>query len=698
MVGNFLRSISVIAIEDQSRDFLANSIERSLPSDFKIEINKIATDTLKEENQSISRESLVITAGPITFELARKAFPSNNVILVKRNLTPTNKLLELDGIPLHTKVAVVNRSYDPAIETLNSLKRMIERPLELIPYWEGSQVCLNDVDIAVSPGMMHLCPNGIRNKIDIGMRDIALTTYIQMFIALNVKIDVIDTFIDTYFRAQVEAARIMPGDDNSILRCHEILSALGDSTFVLDRYGRVRSASQASEKLLGLSSMEMRGRKISDFLNTIPSRPLSPDLKETCRSSNFHFGGRQFRAAYVNLNDEGESLLALQESSDISRNPIEKMPVYKAKWSFDRIVGSSPEIRRLKERAAVMSRNDATILIYGETGTGKELFAQAIHNESERRSKPFMAFSFASLSESLIESELFGYEEGAFTGALKGGKKGLFEAAQGGTVFLDEIGDAPAHIQNRLLRVLQEKEIIRVGSTRTVTIDAKIIAATNRDLLEMVKTGGFRADLYYRLRVLTIEIPPLREIRSSIPELLEYAMHKFGIEKKKFMPDAYNTLLRYRWPGNVRELVNTIEGLVYMSQGDTIRVEELPEEILDDVDGLQEGFGPESGQRELGGVETDRIIEKARGACSLDEFVFILGTLADVHDKNPKTGRRTLVEAARKSGLEVAENKMRMILAVLHDLKLINIGHTKQGTTITAMGRQILSHICRELH
>ena len=696
MVGNVLKSISVVAIEDQSRDFLANSIERTLPKDFKIEINKIATDALKDENQRIPRESLVITAGPITFELARNAFPSNNVILVKRNLTLTNKLLELDGIPLHTKVAVVNRSPDPAIETLNSLKRMIDKPLELIPYWEGSQVCLNDVEIAISPGMMHLCPNGIKNKIDIGMRDIALTTYIQMFVALNVKLDFIDAFIDTYFKSQIEMARFIPSDDSSISRCHAILSALGDSTFVLDRYGRVRSASQASEKLLGVRTIEMQGKKISDFLNTIPMHPFSPELKDTCRSSNFYFGGRQYRAVSVNLNDDGESFLALKESPDISRYSIEKVPIYKAKWTFDKIIGSCPEMRRLKERAMVMSRNNATILIYGETGTGKELFAQAIHNESERRGKPFMAFSFASLSESLIESELFGYEEGAFTGALKGGKKGLFEAAQGGTVFLDEIGDAPAHIQNRLLRVLQEKEIIRVGSTRTIAIDAKIIAATNRDLLEMVKKGYFRADLYFRLRVLTIEIPPLREIRSSIPELLEHAIHKFGIERKKFLPDAYNTLLHYRWPGNVRELVNTIEGLAYMSQGDTICVEEIPEEIRDNVDGFHEGPESESEQTELDDVETDRIIEKARGACSIEVLVFILGTLAEAHGKNWKAGRRTLADGAQGRGFKFTEDKMRMILTVLHDLKLINIGHTKQGTTITANGRQILSHIYRK--
>ena len=208
MVGNVLRSISVVSIEDQSREFLANAIERTLPKDFAIEIQKIAADTLKDESPNIPRESLVITAGPTTFELARNAFPSNDVILVKRNLSLTNKLLELDGIPKHTKVAVVNRSPDPAIETMNSLKRMIGKPLELIPYWEGSQVCLNDVEVAVSPGMMHLCPDGIKNKIDIGMRDIALTTYIQMFVALNVKLDFIDTFIDTYFKSQVEAARV----------------------------------------------------------------------------------------------------------------------------------------------------------------------------------------------------------------------------------------------------------------------------------------------------------------------------------------------------------------------------------------------------------------------------------------------------------------------------------------------------------
>lgn len=693
MVNNVLKSISVVAIEDQSRNFLANSLERTFAKDFKIEINTIATNALKDKNPRIPRESLVITAGPTTFQLARSAFPSNDVILAKRNIAPNSRLLELEGIPKHTKVAVVNRSPDPAIETMNSLKRIIDKPLELIPYWEGSQVCLKDVEIAISPGMMHLCPNGIKNKIDIGMRDIALTTYIQMFVALNVKLDFIDTFIDTYFKAQVDAVKAMPGDDSSISRCHAIFSALGDSTFVLDRYDRVCSASQASEKLLGMSAVEMQGRKISDFLNTIPTHPFSLGAKNVNRSCNFYFGGKSYRAAYVNLNDEGESFLALKESTDIIRSTVEKEVGYKAKWTFDEIVGSCPEMKRLKERARVMSRNDATILISGETGTGKELFAQAIHNESKRRGKPFIAFSFASLSESLIESELFGYEEGAFTGALKGGKKGLFEAAQGGTVFLDEIGDAPPHIQNRLLRVLQEKEIIRVGSTRTIAIDAKIIAATNRDLLELVKIGQFRADLYYRLRVLTIEIPPLREIKLSIPELIEHAIHKFGIEGKKFLPEAYNTLLQYQWPGNVRELVNTVECLAYMSQEDSIYLEDIPKEIRDKVQGICEDSGSEYVQIALDIVEADRVIEKARGACGIEMLTFILGTLAEVHDKNWKAGRRTLVDGARKRGIDVTEDKMRVILAILRDLNLIYIGHTKQGTAITASGKLVLSRI-----
>ena len=204
---------------------------------------------------------------------------------------------------------------------------------------------------------------------------------------------------------------------------------------------------------------------------------------------------------------------------------------------------------------------DSTVLIIGESGTGKELMAQGIHNASNRKEGPFVAVNCAALPESLIESELFGYAEGAFTGANKGGKQGFFELAHGGTIFLDEIGEIPDFIQTRLLRVLQEREVMRVGGDRVIPVDIRVVAATNRKLWDLVKEGKFRSDLYFRLNVLHMELPPLRHRMEDIPILVDFFLQKMGSRLcfEDFSDKLKNFFLTYSWPGNIRQLENIIE-------------------------------------------------------------------------------------------------------------------------------------------
>ena len=237
---------------------------------------------------------------------------------------------------------------------------------------------------------------------------------------------------------------------------------------------------------------------------------------------------------------------------------------FSPRYSFGNIVGSSAAMVRAGRLAAEYAKSDLNVLIYGETGTGKELFAQSIHQASHRASAPFIALNCANLSPTLLESELFGYEEGAFTGAKRGGKKGFFEQAATGTLFLDEIGEMPLDLQARLLRVLQSREIIRLGGNRQISVDARVLAATNKDLLEEVRKGNFRSDLYYRLNTLCLTIPPLRERREDIPALTDYFFQEADCDPqiRRSAKRHFNRLLDemadYSWPGNVREL----QGLV----------------------------------------------------------------------------------------------------------------------------------------
>lgn len=248
-------------------------------------------------------------------------------------------------------------------------------------------------------------------------------------------------------------------------------------------------------------------------------------------------------------------------------------------WS--QLVGSSPAMLEVYKLVARVSEGRSTVLIEGESGTGKELIARAVHSNSPRREKPFIPVNCGALPHHLLESEMFGYDKGAFTGAV-GAKAGLFEAAHGGTLFLDEIGDLGPALQVKLLRVMQEQEVRRVGSTSSVKVDVRIIAATNRDLATLVKEGKFRDDLYYRLNVVRIALPSLAERREDIPMLAQHFLQKYAkqsLRVKGFHSDTMAVLKRYHWPGNVRELENAVERAVSLSHGPLLLPEDLPETI-----------------------------------------------------------------------------------------------------------------------
>jgi DNA-binding NtrC family response regulator len=243
-----------------------------------------------------------------------------------------------------------------------------------------------------------------------------------------------------------------------------------------------------------------------------------------------------------------------------------------------RLIGTSPAIRELESMLTRFADSDSTVLIHGESGTGKELIANLIHRSSQRFEEPFLIVDCTALKESLLESELFGHERGAFTGAVTK-KHGIFEIADGGTVFLDEIGDLSPSLQVKLLRVVETKGFRRVGGTERINVDVRLIAATNRDLPEMVRKGEFREDLYYRINVVSILLPPLREHRDDIPLLVDHFLTELGHsgeDVRQFSQDALAALMQYDWPGNVRELRNLVERSMLLAEGNTIEVSDLP--------------------------------------------------------------------------------------------------------------------------
>ncbi len=277
---------------------------------------------------------------------------------------------------------------------------------------------------------------------------------------------------------------------------------------------------------------------------------------------------------------------SLEQKSIAHENILLKKEL-QTEFDFNRFIGNSPEIVKLKKMAEKIARSDSTVLIQGESGTGKELIARAIHFHSSRSGKPFVTINCAALPENLLESELFGHVKGSFTGAIKD-KDGLFRVADEGTFFLDEVGMTTLAIQAKLLRALEEKEITPVGGTVPIKVDVRLIAATNADLEQEVKQGNFRADLYYRLHVIPITLPPLREREDDIKLLSSYFVKKYcqkmQMEEKIISDQAMERLLSCKWPGNVRELENAIEHAVLLSRGNQINVPDLPQKIQEDAE------------------------------------------------------------------------------------------------------------------
>lgn len=284
----------------------------------------------------------------------------------------------------------------------------------------------------------------------------------------------------------------------------------------------------------------------------------------------------------LDINELRTVVAKATERQRLHRSNLELRRQLNEKFGFEGVVGNSLAMNRVMARLRLVAPSPATVLILGENGTGKELVARAIHNNSPRAHKPFVALNCASLSESILESELFGHERGAFTGADRM-RKGRFEHANGGTLFLDEVGDLPMSTQIKLLRVIESREIMRVGSNESIKVNVRLISATNRDIEQMVKEGQFRQDLYYRLKVVKIQLPPLRERREDIPLLCEHFLKEFAETHERPVPTISTAVMRvFRaadWPGNVRELRNILESMMVMDEDGRLDLDDLPEEL-----------------------------------------------------------------------------------------------------------------------
>lgn len=369
-----------------------------------------------------------------------------------------------------------------------------------------------------------------------------------------------------------------------------IIESMSEGLISFDKTGRITKINPVACNILGITASDYLDRPLEQIL-AVPR--VLEDVLERRRSLNdreifvdTQFGRLPFLlSGRPILDQQGKvcgGIITLREMQNVHRL-VTDMVGARAQFTFDDIIGESPALRYSIQTAKAVARSISSVLLQGESGTGKEMFAQAIHNASPMAEGPFVAINCAAIPRDLIESELFGYEEGAFTGAKRGGRPGKFELANRGTILLDEVADMPLDTQASLLRVLQDKQIVRVGGLKPIPVDIRIIAATNRDLKKEVEKGNFRPDLYYRLNVIHITIPPLRDREGDVLLLAKYFINKFShmlrLPPVSLDPRAAKALETYWWPGNVRELSNAIERAVNLAQGKTITLEYLPEPL-----------------------------------------------------------------------------------------------------------------------
>ncbi|BCV23676.1 sigma 54-interacting transcriptional regulator [Gelria sp. Kuro-4] len=380
-------------------------------------------------------------------------------------------------------------------------------------------------------------------------------------------------------RHAFEVAQSRRRESERTERLRTIINFAYGGIMVTDAEGRIILFNPAAERIMGISAKKVVGKKATEVIeNSRIDEVLKSGQAELNQVQDVGdvkivtnrvpiTNGQEIVGVVATFQDVG----SIQTATEAIRRSQYKKG-FEAKATFKDIVHKSSKLHSVIHRAVRFAYSDLSVLITGESGVGKELFAQSIHNESPRRFGPFVAVNCAALSENLLESELFGYEEGSFTGARRGGKEGLFELAHRGTIFLDEIGDISPGLQARLLRVLQEKEILRVGGTRVIPVDVRVISSTNKNLWQMVREGRFRDDLYYRLSVLTLNIPPLRKRIEDIPALVGSFLSKRPEANPRLLEETRlraicKVLCKYDWPGNVRELENIIDRLLVVLDG-----------------------------------------------------------------------------------------------------------------------------------
>ena len=612
-------------------------------------------------------------------ELARHVPIDSQTMAVQASFR-WQELRRLKELPAGSRVLFVNMTETMAREAIAQLEQFGITHVHWIPFYPGAELP-GDVHIAVTPDEMRYVPEEIETKIDVGQR--ACTSGMMIEIALRLGLEhLLETEkFQTYFQSIATSNYSFDQMFARSIRLesqfHILMETLEDGVVGVNERGEVFACNRHAEEITRTSADLVMGKPASQVF---PYLPFSKCLQERERlpAKIIRLNGINVSAEVVPVMRQRACIGAfaiLQRFNDVEarqsqlRNQLLHKG-YRAKYGFEDVIGESDAIQKAKEVLRRMAVSESPILLIGETGTGKELFAHAVHRASRRRNGPFVAINVAAFPENLLESELFGYEEGAFTGAKKGGRLGLLEISHQGTLFLDEVEGMSPALQVKLLRVLQEREIMRVGGTSIIPIDVRIVAATNESLERKVAEGTFRRDLYYRLSTLPIVIPPLSERGDDLFLILEQFQKELG-GSFRLTPQVRGFLKSYSWPGNIRELRNVVEYFLYTGH-DPITMEDLPPTVFHRA--------PQAPIRQL--PETPQ-------QPSSDVFRFVLEQLYQASEARQPIGRERLLHLARDAFVPTSQQEIRSILAQMADQGLVRVSRGRGGSQLTPEGRQL---------
>jgi transcriptional regulator with PAS, ATPase and Fis domain len=673
-----MKTIGILtSIPSNLSGFIQSNLEKVFAG--YVRINKYYLSCFNPGDR-INDDIVVVTAQSHAMK-AQNYISSTSRIIVLRRTLPNNEIYKITAIPKGTNVLVVNDLPETTSEVVAFLYQIGITHLNLIPYDRKTEY--PDINIAITPGEADAVPAHIKTVIDVGHRCVDISTFLS--ISNYFDIDTQETsrrlikYSDTIVTMDIGIKSQYKELFMKNIQLDTVVNLSHDGILLTDKDHFILLYNKKFSQIFEISG-NCVGRH---FSHVIPNALLHDASSNTCIDELIEFKGRSLLVSSKQIEHFGEPAGIYYDFQEVTHiRHLEKSLSKKlrenglvTRYTFASIQTNSAKMKDCVNFAKRLAPTNLTVLITGESGTGKELIAHAIHDASPRSIYPFVAINCASFPENLLESELFGYEAGSFTGAIKEGKSGLFEQANHGTIFLDEVGDMPLSVQVRLLRVLQERQIMRVGSQGVINVDLRVIAATNKDLQAEIQKGSFRQDLFYRLNVLPIVIPSLRERPEDVIHLFHLLMKQSHNKQIELTHEAENLLLKYKWPGNIRELANTV-AYISLTATDTVDSYNLPAYILDNH------------------TDFDQELIYLDAHCN-SEKAYQLLTILSRHAIG--AGRKSLEAECADSLASITESEIRRLLSVLSERNLVDSQVGRRGSRLTSRGLDFLNWMKRSI-